>query len=129
MQENDALLEKRGLRRCESLEASYKSFKCFAKWYSTQKERFKTVPEAREYIVGIVEQYLQPLDKKVLPSKHFHMTIAFLNEEGNYLTKPWVAAVSKREGKLYYSVYDGEIATIHSEPYEKACALVKTQKK
>ena len=128
MQKNDALLKKQGLKQCASIEVSYKSIKCFTKRYSTQKKRFKTVDEAREYIVDLIEQYLQPLDKNTIPSKYFHITVSFRDEQGNYLTPPWIAAVGKYKDTVYY-FSDEMMDTIHSESYEKACALVKTSKK
>lgn len=93
--------------------------------FYTDKYKFKTVDEVRNFFIPIVEEYVRPFNEvrnlrpyfKNYPfgAKNLELTIIFNDEYGNNLTDPWISAVLTDNGQFVCSSYLG----IPGKPFEK----------
>lgn len=88
------------------------------KSYGTRQHTFTINAEARSFFCTFMDQYLRPLNEEQslrsylehypLTCKDMNLSIAFFDEKGNPLTRPYIGAIRNIKDTLYYEYYDAQ---------------------
>jgi hypothetical protein len=109
--------------------------------YVTNRYRFTSIDQAREFFVAFVDEYTKPFkeEPRIRPYLHnypltdsnFEFMVSFYDDKGQELQRPYIQNIMNLGDKIYYSTCDLSVKPssqdLFEETFEEARARLKSR--